>query len=61
MRRFAVTVYVEAEDAVDAIDAAGDVWVDVDEMKLAAACDDGRIKIRPARRNEFGGSGETAP
>jgi hypothetical protein len=52
MRLYAVTVYVEAEDSVHAIDVAGDLWVDVEEVQHLAALDEGTVKVRPARKNE---------
>jgi hypothetical protein len=52
MRRFAVTVIVEAEDSVDAIEKAGDLWVNVPAVQELAALDDGTVKVRPARAGE---------
>jgi hypothetical protein len=50
MRRFAVTVYVEAEDTVGAIEAAADLFANPDALHLMAAT--GEVVVRPARKVE---------
>lgn len=48
---FAVIVYVEAADAVEAVSRACDVMVSEEAAQRAAALCDG-IKVRPATRRE---------
>jgi len=50
VKRFVVIVTVEAEDAVQAIEAAGDVFANMEAVHAMAAT--GEITVRPARRQE---------
>lgn len=52
MRTFAVVIYVEAEDSVAALEAAGDRFANMEALRQEAALGD-RLKIRPARRREL--------
>lgn len=51
LQRFAVIVPVDAEDAVHALQVAGDWFMDSQSVQAAAAA--GLIQIRPARPEEF--------
>jgi hypothetical protein len=52
VRLFAVTVFVDADDSVAAIQVAGDLWSNVTAVLESAALDDGTVKVRPARKGE---------
>jgi hypothetical protein len=50
MKRYAVTVIVEAEDTLEAVEFAGDVFANMDAVHELAAM--GEIRVRPARKDE---------
>lgn len=51
MKWFAVVVYVEADDAIGAVEAAGDRFANPEAIREdAALCRD--LKVRPATRRE---------
>jgi hypothetical protein len=54
VKTFAVTIYVEAEDTVAAIEAAADYLTSTDSLDLnrEACADDGAVNVRPARKGE---------
>jgi hypothetical protein len=54
MKRFAVTVFVEADDTLGAIVAAQDYLISASfsELNAETCADDGAVKVRPARKGE---------
>jgi hypothetical protein len=51
MKHFAVVVIVEAEDTLEAVEAAGDVFANMEAAHQMAAT--GEIRVRPARGDEL--------
>lgn len=50
MKTYAVTVYVEAEDVLGAVEVAGDIFANMQGAREMAAA--GELKVRPARAGE---------
>ncbi len=52
MKLFAVTVKVEADDTIGALEAAGDLFANMEAVHQLAALENGVVAVRPARALE---------